>query len=278
MSGKRETAEVFRQRLLTLVARSGLSQAAFAARAGLDRSALASLMAEDGVRLPRAETLVALARTFDTSADWLLGLAPDPGITAQPREEFETRPSGGYGDQTLMEQWHTEAMGQKIRSVPSRLPALFRTPEVIAFENRGPQGDEDRARARTAYQLNHSRQPESDMETCMPVQTIHEFAAGAGRWRTLDAHARRAQLTRMADILDELYPSFRLYLYDGLDGFLLPQILFGYTRATIFAGEFYLVIHARQTIRDLTRAFDAQVRAAKIQAHDVPGFLRCLRP
>lgn len=271
---KRDTANLFRQRLAALLGRSGLSQSAFAARIGIDRSALSQLLAGGETRLPRAETLVALSSRFGVSADWLLGLANDVGIATESRDSVEVEPSAGYSDVALIEQWHQEAIGLKIRSVPSRLPALFRTPEVIAFETGGRADERDRAQAQTTYRLNHSRHPESDMENCMPIQTIHEFAAGAGRWSGLSHDRRQAQLRHMADILDELYPSFRLYLYDGLAGFLLPQVIFGYQRATIFAGDMYLVLHSRQTIRDLTRAFDAQVRAARIHAHEAADYLR----
>ena len=273
---KRATADLFRQRLAALLARSGLSQSAFAARIGIDRSALSQLLAGGETRLPRAETLVALSARFGVSVDWLLGLANEPGISAETRDSLEVQPSGGYSDNALIEQWHQEAIGLKIRAVPSRLPALFRTPEVIAFESGGRTEERDRALAQTTYRLNHSRHPESDMENCMPVQTIHEFAVGAGRWYGLPRDQRRAQLRHMADILDELYPSFRLYLYDALAGFLLPQIIFGYQRATIFAGDVYLIIRARQTIRDLTRAFDAQVRTAQVHAHQTADYLRSM--
>lgn len=273
---KRDTSETFRQRLQQLQTEAGLSQSAFAARIGIDRSALSQLLSGREVRLPRAETLVALAAGFNVSTDWLLGLAADPAIATETTDRMEVQPSDGHADPALIQQWHQETMGQKVRSVPSRLPAMLRNAEVIGFETAGRPGARERAEALTAFQLGHARQPESDMEMCLSVQRMQEFAVGAGLWRGLTRDQRRAQLLHMADLVDEMYPSFRLYLYDGLKGFLLPQILFGYQRAAIFAGDIYLMIRARQTIRDLVRGFDGQVRAATVQAHEIGDFLRKL--
>lgn len=273
---KRDTSETFRQRLQQLQSQSGLSQSGFAARIGIDRSALSQLLSGREVRLPRAETLVALASGFNVSTDWLLGLAADPAIASETTDRTEIQPSDGHADPALIQQWHQESLGQKVRSVPSRLPSMLRTADVIAFETAGRPGAQERASALTAFQLGHARQPESDMEMCMSVQRMQEFAVGAGLWRGLPKDTRRAQLLFMADLIDEMYPSFRLYLYDGLSGFLLPQILFGYQRAAIFAGDIYLMIRARQTIRDLVRGFDGQVRAARVHAHEAGNFLRNL--
>lgn len=274
---KRDTSDSFRQRLQMLQSQSGLSQSAFAARIGIDRSALSQLLSGRDVRLPRAETLVALATGFGVSTDWLLGLAAETAIGSETVDRVEVQPSDGHADPALLQQWHRETLGQKVRSVPSRLPAMLRTQAVIDFQTSGGPADaRGAAMALTDYELNHARHPETDTELCMPMQRIHEFSAGAGLWQGLPEAERRAQLLHMADLLDEMYPSVRLYLFDGLKGFLLPQILFGYQRAAIFAGEVYLMINARQTIRDLARGFDGQVRAAAVQAHEIGDFMRRL--
>lgn len=273
---KRDTSATFRQRLQLLQSQSGLSQSAFAARINIDRSALSQLLSGRDVRLPRAETLVALATGFGVSTDWLLGLVAETAIASETTDRMEVQPSDGHADTALLQQWHHETVGQKVRSVPARLPAMLRTEAVISFETEGRPSARETAMSLTNYQFNYARHPESDTELCMPMQRIQEFAVGAGLWQGLPSGDRRAQLSHMADALDELYPSLRLYLFDGLKGFLLPQILFGYQRAAIFAGDVYLMIRARQTIRDLARGFDAQVRAATIHAHESGEFLRGL--
>ena len=58
---KRHAAAQFRDRLAQLQAQSGLTQSAFAQAIGIDRSALSQLMSGANPRLPRAETLLALA-------------------------------------------------------------------------------------------------------------------------------------------------------------------------------------------------------------------------
>ncbi len=67
----------FRARLADLIARSKLSQSAFAAKAGLDRSTLSQLLSGKNDRLPRAENIVAIAAAEHVSIDWLLGLTEE---------------------------------------------------------------------------------------------------------------------------------------------------------------------------------------------------------
>jgi hypothetical protein len=74
------------------------------------------------------------------------------------------------------------------------------------------------------------------MEVCMPVQDIAGFAGGEGLWRELSARARAAQLERMIGLVEELYPSLRLYLYDGLTHYSVPFTVFGPIRAAIYIG------------------------------------------
>ena len=69
---RRDLLDVFRSRLSEAMARGGLTQAALARRVGLDRSTLAQFLAPDNKRLPRADTLAALALDQQVSIDWLL--------------------------------------------------------------------------------------------------------------------------------------------------------------------------------------------------------------
>src|ERR1043166_156320 len=72
---RRDTVRIFRQRLADVIARAGGSRAAFAARLGIDRSTLAQVLSAANDRLPRAETLAAIAADQQVSIDWLLGLS-----------------------------------------------------------------------------------------------------------------------------------------------------------------------------------------------------------
>ncbi|MBM3571988.1 MAG: helix-turn-helix transcriptional regulator, partial [Alphaproteobacteria bacterium] len=78
---RRDTSRLFRARLEQALARAGLSQAEVARRTGIDRSTLSQLLAADLDRLPRADTVAALARALDASLDWLLGLSQGATIS-----------------------------------------------------------------------------------------------------------------------------------------------------------------------------------------------------
>jgi transcriptional regulator with XRE-family HTH domain len=71
---RRELLQVFRDRLAESMAREGLTQSALARRVGIDRSTLAQFLSSANKRLPRADTLSALATGQEVSVDWLLGL------------------------------------------------------------------------------------------------------------------------------------------------------------------------------------------------------------
>ena len=79
----------------------------------------------------------------------------------------------------MIAQWHREAMGYKIRYVPTALPDLLRTEAVRAFEFNAQNRNEREARDQQARdQLVYSRRPETDMEVCMPLQRLEQFSRG----------------------------------------------------------------------------------------------------
>jgi hypothetical protein len=80
----------------------------------------------------------------------------------------------------------------------------------------------------------------------------------------------------MARLLDDLYPSFRLFLYDGRQRYSVPYTIFGQLRAAIYVGDMYLVLNATEPIRTLTRHFDQLIRAAEVNAHEAAAFARAL--
>lgn len=273
---KRHAAALFRDRMAQLQAQSGMTQSAFAEAIGIDRSALSQLMSGTAPRLPRAETLLALAQRFQVSVDWCLGLTEDRGVITQSLNAVETEQALDSESRTAMERWHHEAAGQKVRYVPAQLPDLMRTPAVIAFQAASSEQERRRLLAQTSRRLKLSRQPESDIEMCMPFQTLDVFAAGMGVWRGLPARDRQVQLDHIAATVDELYPAFRMYLFDGRKRFAPPMTMFGYSRAAVYAGEVYLLIRSKQLIRDLAQAFDDHIRHAEYHAHEAAAFVRGL--
>ncbi len=272
---RRETVGIFRQRLLEVIGRSGLSRSRFAAKLGLDRSTLSQLLSEDSVRLPRAETIAAIARSEQVSVDWLLGLSQEGQLAAdlylQPLE-FEA--GGSWPIDERLEQWHGEAVGYKIRYVPSTLPDLLKTEEVITFEyaEQGTQMPVVR-RHESEHRLAYSRRPETDMEVCTSVQSVEAFARGESVWRGLPLEIRATQLSRMIQLTDELYPTLRWFMFDGLKKFAPPVTIFGPQRAALYIGNMYLVLNSTDHIRELTRSFDQLIRAAVVQPPDVGALI-----
>jgi transcriptional regulator with XRE-family HTH domain len=275
---RRKTVEAFRERLSEVIERSGLSRMAFSARVGLDRSTLSQLLSPGNERLPRAETIAAIANREQVSTDWLLGLSQEGQIGADivaPALEIESG-AASPADARLA-RWHAEAAGYKIRYVPTILPDLLKTEEVIRYEfqeygARVPKARIEQAEERLAY----SRLPETDMEVCSSLQSVEDFARGHGVWKGLPAESRAAQLNAMTVLLDELYPTFRWFLFDGLQRYSVPLTIFGPKRAAVYVGNMYLVFNSTEHIQVLTRHFDDLIRAAFVQPPDVIDFLKGL--
>lgn len=275
---KRDLSGLFRERLRVLLQRSAMRQSAFAQSVGIDRSALSQLLSGQTTRLPRAETLLNIAATHNVSLDWLLGLSHDEGVTAELRASLEIAEASDGFDRSLLAKWHSEAIGTKIRYVPSGIPDLLRTEAVIAYEIAPSKRDRAYEIDEAQYRIDYNRRPETDMEVCMPWQTLEMFARGQGIWSGLSVEARAEQMSHMARLLDDLYPTFRLYLYDGRARFSIPYTIFGPIRAAIYVGDIYLVLNATQPVQTLTRHFDGLIRAAAINAHEVSGFAAGLVP
>ena len=273
---KRDLSIVFRERLKLLLLRSDLNQSAFAEAVGIDRSALSQLLSGASTRLPRAETLMNIAAAHRVSLDWLLGLSQDEGLTGEIRPSLEIEESPGGFDRTLLARWHAEAAGTKIRYVPAGIPDLLRTEALVDYEADITNRSRETQAGETQYRIDYNRRPETDMEVCMPRHTLEIFARGLGVWSGFSPALRRAQLAHMARLLDDLYPTFRLFLYDGLLRYSVPYTIFGPYQAAIYVGDMYLVLTSAAPVRTLTRHFDNLIRAADVNAHEAAGFARAL--
>ena len=273
---KRNLSSLFRERLRTLLLRSDLNQSAFAAAVGIDRSALSQLLSGASTRLPRAETLMNIAAEHKVSLDWLLGLSQDEGLTGEIRASLEIEEGSNDRNHTLLARWHAEAAGTKIRYVPAGIPDLLRTDALIDYEADISNRSREQQAGETQYRIKYNRRPETDMEVCMPRHTLEIFALGLGVWSGFPEHERRGQLDHMATLLDELYPTFRLFLYDGRMRYSVPYTIFGPFRAAIYVGDMYLVLNATEPIRTLTRHFDNLIRAADVNAHEAAAYARNL--
>lgn len=267
----------FRDRLAQLVEQAGVSQTAFAAEAGIDRSTLSQLMSSQNRRLPRVETLVALARSTGASVDWLVGLSAEGPIrTDIVKEELAVSDLSPL-DEALIG-WYREAAGMRIRYIPATLPDLLKTEAVIHHEVARYATIRPEQRIEIAEApLAIAREPGSDVECCNSVQALEGFARGHEIWGTLDPDARIEQLDRMIELCDELYPKFRWFLYDGRQRYAGPATVFGTERAVIFLGQMYLVLNGIDQVLEFVEQFDDLIRAAVVQPPDVPDVVRRLR-
>jgi len=275
---RRDILPRFQERLRQILARSELSQTDFAEAAGIDRSTLSQLLAPGADRLPRVESIAAIAQVGNTSLDWLLGLSqgerPDGGMIAESLTIERDAPSPL--DERLL-RWHREAAGYRIRHIPTSFPDLLKTDAVIEDEYGPSAAVGPRRRIEiTQSRLEYLRQPETEIECCTAVQTLEAFSRGEDIWRSLRPAVRRAQLEQIVDLCDELYPRFRLFLYDRKRLFSVPLTVFGPMRAAIYLGQTYFVFHSTEHIRTLIRHFDQIVRGAIIQPNEIAAFLQGL--
>ncbi|HWK47708.1 MAG TPA: helix-turn-helix transcriptional regulator [Stellaceae bacterium] len=277
---RRTTAALFRQRLEDVIAREHPTPSAFARAAEIDRSTLAQLLEETNDRLPRVETLMQIAQTAHVSIDWLVGISQREKMGADIIEEvfqIERHAQSPVDDRFM--QWYQEAAGYRIRTIPRSFPDMLKLEDVIQFEyaeTRGALATQtlETAQARLAY----LRRPETEVEACCTTQVLYGFARGEGVWEGLPAEIRRRQIEHLASLCDELYPRFRLFLYDARQTYSVPLTIFGPLRAILYLGQMYLVFNAREHIQVLSRRFDDVLRAAVVQPPDVPSFAAELLP
>ena len=279
MASQTELVNRFRDRLGELVADTGRSRSDFATDAGIDRSTLSQLLSSRNRRLPRVETLAAIAETSGVSVDWLLGLSHGgPARADIVHEEFalnldELSPL----DEAWIE-WHGQSAGSKVRSLPASLPDLVKTEAVIRHEVQRYATVRPEQRIETATApLELARVPGSDLECCNSIQAIEGFARGWDVWGSLEHRHRVAQLDRMIELCEELYPTFRWFLYDSRQRYSTAITIFGLDRAVLYLGQMYLVLNNRNHVMTFVRHFDDLIRVSVVQPPGVPKLLRRLR-
>jgi len=272
-------SRLFAERLAEAIARSGLSRTAFAQRADIDRTTLAQLLSPTSSRLPRVDTVVEIAVAHDLSIDWLVGLSNTGPVEAELVVQATTfeAPGPTPTDERLLG-WLTEAADYKIRYVPTTLPDLLKTDELIHFERERTAPDVAQTTiATTAARLAWARHPDTDMECCSSTQSLSAFARGEGVWSRFSPAVRAAQFDRMIELVDELYPTFRWFLFDGSKRYAAPVTIFGSQRAALYLGQLYLVLTSVEHVRALSRHFDSLIRDAEHQPSTMQRSLTQLR-
>tara|TARA_R110002124_G_scaffold2864_17_gene18966 strand:+ start:196 stop:1053 length:858 start_codon:yes stop_codon:yes gene_type:complete len=275
---KRALEQIFRERLLALIERFEGNHAEFARGIGIDRSALSQLLSQRIVRLPRAETLRAIAEIHQVSLDWLLGLSQSETLGTEIENTTAIEGIADEENDSRLARWHKEAAGYKIRYVPATIPDVLRTPATIAmYSGMRPGPSVAEQLKESINRLDYNRMPETDMEACMPFQRLEALAQGTGMWADLSKFEREEQLLRIETLAQELYPTFRLFLFDQRMAYSAPYTVFGPKRAAIYIGDMYVVINSTEHIRALTRHFDDLIRRAAINPHDIATYVAGLR-
>lgn len=274
-----DVGRTFRARLSAALARSGLSRTSLASRAGLDRSTLTQLLSPELDRLPRADTAAALAAELEVSLDWLVGLSTveKSGVDVLD-EALRLEPSAPQPLDDRLLRWFREAAGSKIRIVPTTWPDFAKTEDTLRHEYRVfAARSVERAIVEAHAELERLRLPETDLEVVSSYQALTDFADGAGIWSTLEASARLRQIELFHALTKELYPSLRVYLFDGLTHYSAPYTIFGRQRAALYVGQQYLVFNTPTHVSAFHRHFDELVRAAAVTPTAIGAFLSELR-
>jgi len=275
---KRDRASLFRLRLAEAMARAGVTQAALARAAGVDRSTVSALL-QPGKRLPNAQLAADCALALGVSCDWLLGLSarPEPGADLLAASLAITEAPRALIDETIFA-WHREAAGYKIRHVPATLPDMLKTRAMVEWEY-APHLGRSAEQAIRAFEdrLGWMRGSRSDYEIAFPLHEADSLASGTGYYRGLPAEVRLAQIDRLADLAEQLYPSLRLCLYDARRVFSAPVTVFGPHLAVVYLGRHYLAFRDDSRVEALSAHFDWLVREAEVGARDAARHLRALK-
>jgi transcriptional regulator with XRE-family HTH domain len=278
-SDKRARAAQLRQRLREAMERAGVSGSALARAAGVDRSTVSQLLAEDSTRLPGAHLAADAAATLGVSADWLLGLTdrPErPGDLLAAAVDLTEAERARVDDRLLA--WHREAAGAKIRHVPASLPDMLKTEDVLRAEYAAHLGrTPDQAVRAMQERLALLRDGDSDFEIALPVHELASFAEGSGYWQGIGRDIRADQLERLAGFLDAHFPALRLHLFDKRRVFSASLTVFGPRIGVIYVGRFYLAFRETARVRALSQHFDWLVREAAVDARDAAAHVAALR-
>lgn len=275
---KRDRSRQLTERLRRALTEAGLTVSALARDANIDRTTLAHLLNAENGRLPNGHVLAQIAQTLEVSADWLLGLSEEPGGRAQILNtgvDIRKASLSPFDEQVMV--WYREAEGRKIRHVPSGIPDLMKTDTVISYEwSIAANKTQEQAIGVARLTLDYARVPETDVEMVMSHQRVRDFLNGASLWGELPIEARREQIKTMIALLEELYPTVRLYLFDERRDSSAPFTVFGAQRAAVYIGSSYFVFETRDHVRALAQRFDQLVRYASVDARDVTRWLSAL--
>jgi hypothetical protein len=173
--------------------------------------------------------------------------------------------------------WHREAAGYKIRHVPARLPDMLKTHDMLRWEYEPHLGlTTDQAIRSSQERLDWMSTSRSDYEIALPLFELASFVRCEGYYQGLPTDVRDAQIARLLQLHDELYPKLRIVLFDARELLSAPITVFGPLMAVLYIGQHYLTFRDTDRVDAFTRHFDRLVREAFVTSHDFPEHLRGL--
>jgi len=276
---KRDRATLFRKRLAQALAKGEISQSALARGIGVDRSTVSQLLTGAGARLPNAQVVGECAAFLMVSADWLLGLSDRPESVADliASSMTLTEAPRALVDQQIFD-WYREALGFKVRHVPAMLPDMLKTRALLEWEYNPHLGrTTEQAIGASEDRLNLMLTNQSDHEFAVPLYEVESLVRAEGYYRGLPGDVRDAQIDRILEIYDQLYPRLRITLFDARRLFSCPVTVFGPLLAVIYVGSYYIAFRDTERVQMLLRHFDRLVREATVSDRDFPAHLDALR-
>lgn len=276
---KRDRALLFRQRLDIAMRKNRVTQSGLARGVGVDRSTVSQLLTRDTARLPNAQVVAECAAALGVSADWLLGLTDLPEQAAEllAASMVVSEAARAPVDEQILA-WYTEAAGYKIRHVPATMPDMLKTEDMLRWEYEPHLGRTiDQAIGASHDRLAWMRSTLSDVEIAMPMFEVESLVNATGYYRGLDRAVRDAQIARLIELHEQLYPSLRIVLYDARRVWSAPLTIFGPLVGVLYLGQRYLAFRERERVRALTAHFDGLVREAYVSARDWPAHVQALR-
>ena len=275
---KRDRSALFRTRLQTAMTLSGDTQSSLSRKTGADRSTLSQILIGTDARLPNANLVAECAQSLGVSADWLLGLSDQPEPAAQVLAQAMTMADAPRAliDAQIFA-WHQEAAGYKIRHVPAGLPDMIKIHEMLEWEYEPTLGRTiGQAIGASEDRLNWMSKAQSDYEIALPLHDLYAFSRAEGYYHNCPRDIRIKQLKHLKALVQQLYPSLRLSLFDARRIYSAPITIFGPLLAAIYLGQKYLVFRDLERISALTQHFDGLIREAHIGSRGLPHFIQTL--
>ena len=275
---KRSRAQLFRKRLKDTMSSKDVTKSKLSRETGVDRSTIGQLLNNHQPRLPNSQGTADIALVLGVSTDWLLGLTHRP---EKPGDIVAASLSLSAAERTSADEqilaWHNEAAGYKVRHVPSSLPDIFKTKEMLDWEYASQQKERLTEAYKTIQQqLTWLSSGVSDYEIAIPIHELEACASGTAYYKGLDKSVRYEQLMFIANQCEQMFPRLRIFLFNAHTLFSSPVTIFGPGLAVIYVGQCYLSFREAERVKSLSGHFDWLVREATIDARDVVSYIRRL--